>query len=114
MVGGSKALPLAGFTTSAELRSGVFGNGTFGKRQQWTVDGALHAQPLFAPGIVINGGSPSNLLLVVTEHATIYALDSGDRDNPRSMLFMKVAQCYVHQKGPHPRCIGINWGAGLA
>ncbi len=68
----------AGFTTSAELNSGVFGNGTFGKRQQWTTDGAVQAQPLFAPGIVINGGSPSNLLLVVTQRNTLYALDAGD------------------------------------
>ena len=72
------ALAPAGFTTSAELNSGVFGNGTFGKRQQWTTDGAVQAQPLFAPGIIINGGSPSNLLLVVTEHNTLYALDTGD------------------------------------
>ena len=72
------ALTPAGFTTSVELSSGVFGSGAFGKRQQWTVDGAVQAQPLYAPGIVINGGAPSNLLLVVTEHATLYALDAGD------------------------------------
>ena len=42
------------------------------------MDGAVQAQPLFAPGVVVNGGSPLNLLLVVTEHAPLYALNAGD------------------------------------
>jgi len=67
----------AGFTTSALLDSSIFGNNSFGKRQQWTVDGAVQAQPLYAPGIPLVDGSPRNMLLVVTEHATLFALDAG-------------------------------------
>ena len=67
----------AGFTTSALLDSSIFGNNSFGKRQQWTVDGAVQAQPLYAPGISLVDGSPTNMLLVVTEHATLFALDAG-------------------------------------
>ena len=67
---------LAGFTTSTVLDSAVFVNSTFGKRQQWDVDGDVHAQPLYAPGILVSG-QPTNMLLVVTEHATLYALNAG-------------------------------------
>ena len=67
---------LAGFTTSTVLDSAVFVNGTFGKRQQWNVDGGVHAQPLYAPGILVSG-QPTNMLLIVTEHATLYALNAG-------------------------------------
>ena len=67
---------LAGFTTSTVLDSAVFVNSTFGKRQQWDVDGGVHAQPLYAPGILVSG-QPTNMLLVVTEHATLYALNAG-------------------------------------
>ena len=41
------------------------------------MDGAVDAQPLFAPGILING-EPTNMLLVVTSAATLYALNAGD------------------------------------
>ena len=37
----------------------------------------MDAQPLFAPGILING-EPTNMLLVVTSAATLYALNAGD------------------------------------
>ena len=70
------AIRLAGFTTSTVLDSAVFVNSTFGKRQQWNVDGGVHAQPLYAPGILVSG-QPTNMLLVVTEHATLYALNAG-------------------------------------
>ena len=78
-------VPFAGFTTSAVLDSAVFVNSTFGKRQQWTVDGGVHAQPLYAPGILING-QPTNMLLIVTEHATLYALNAGVSQVPEISL----------------------------
>ena len=67
------------------LDSAVFVNSTFGKRQQWDVDGGVHAQPLYAPGILVSG-QPTNMLLVVTEHATLYALNAGVSQVPETYL----------------------------
>lgn len=81
----SRLCVFAGFTTSAVLKSSVFANNAFGKRQQWSVDGAVLAQPLFAPGVLIDG-SPTNLLLVATEHSTLYALNAGAGPHTFHML----------------------------
>lgn len=83
----------AGSTTSLALDSSVFGNNSFGKRQQWTVDGAVDAQPLFAPGILINGES-TNMLLIVTSAATLYALNAGD-----SCAFKSLHHCNRNDSG---------------
>ena len=81
------------------LDSAVFVNSTFGKRQQWTVDGGVHAQPLYAPGIIISG-QPTNMLLIVTEHATLYALNAGVSQVPEISLSRGAAcrfKCSIMQ-----------------
>ena len=40
----------AGFANSSKLSAASIGNGNFGKRQSWRLDGAVYAQPLYAPG----------------------------------------------------------------
>ncbi len=49
---------------------------TFGKIFTAAVDGQVYAQPLFVPGLTING-TTHNTLYVATEHDSLYALDSG-------------------------------------
>lgn len=42
----------------------------------WTVDGAIYAQPLYMPDVVVNG-SIVNLVFAATEHSSVYAFNSG-------------------------------------
>ena len=48
---------------------------SFGKRFTVTVDGKVDAQPLYLSAVALPGGT-RNLLIVATEHGTIYALDA--------------------------------------
>lgn len=50
-------------------------SGTFGKLFAISVDGKVDAQPLFAASLNV-GGSTHNVLIVVTEHDSVYALDA--------------------------------------
>lgn len=43
----------------------------------WTVDGAVYAQPLYVPDLVLNGNIV-NLVYAATEHASVYAFNSGE------------------------------------
>jgi hypothetical protein len=47
---------------------------TLGKRLSFAVKGYVHAQPLYVPGVNINGVS-HNLVFIATEHDQVYAFD---------------------------------------
>ena len=47
---------------------------TFGKRSVFPVQGYVYAQPLYVPGVNING-TIHNLVLIATEHDQVYAFD---------------------------------------
>ncbi len=49
---------------------------TFGKLFTLTVDGKVDAQPLYAAGVAISGNGTHNILVVVTEHDSVYAFDA--------------------------------------
>jgi len=48
---------------------------TFGKLFSCQADGAIYAQPLWAPHVTVNGSS-HNLIVVATQHNSVYAFDS--------------------------------------
>jgi hypothetical protein len=48
---------------------------TFGKLFSCAVDGTVYAQPLWVPGLAINGAT-HNVLLVATTHDSLYAFDA--------------------------------------
>ena len=48
---------------------------TFGKLFSCQADGATYAQPLWVPNVTI-GGSPHNVIVVATQHDSVYAFDA--------------------------------------
>jgi hypothetical protein len=49
---------------------------TFGKLAAYTLDGRVDAQPLYASSVTVPGQGAHNLLVVPTEHDSVYALDA--------------------------------------
>jgi hypothetical protein len=47
----------------------------FGRRMTYPVDGKIYAQPLFVPGLRVNGGV-HNTVIVATENDSLYAFDA--------------------------------------
>jgi hypothetical protein len=56
--------------------------GQFGKLGAFKVDGAVYAQPLFLPGIEIPGRGKHDVLLIATEHDSVYAFDAYRPEDP--------------------------------
>jgi hypothetical protein len=58
------------------LNPGNVNSKQFGKLFSTTVDGYVYAQPLYIPNVQKIAGGTHNVLYVVTEHASLYALDA--------------------------------------
>jgi hypothetical protein len=58
-----------------ELSQAALASGRFGKRVGYPVDGKIYAQPLYVPGLRIDGGV-HNVVIVATEHDSVYAFDA--------------------------------------
>jgi outer membrane protein assembly factor BamB len=50
---------------------------SFGKLFTLSVDGRVDAEPLYLSAVPISGRGTHNLLIVVTEHDSVYAFDAG-------------------------------------
>lgn len=62
-------------STESQLTVADVGSANFGKRAAYPVDGKVYAQPLFVPGLSING-QQHDVVIVATQHDTIYAFDA--------------------------------------
>ncbi len=61
--------------TEAALNTGNVNKAQFGKLFKYPVDGQTYAEPLWVPGLTING-TTHNVVFVATEHDSVYAFDA--------------------------------------
>lgn len=73
--------------TEKSLNTSNVNVGTFGKLFTFRVDGQVYAQPLYVPGLTINGAT-KNVLYVATMQNSIYAFDA---DNPAAAPIFHVS-----------------------
>src|ERR1700761_2152355 len=68
----------------------------FGRKRVFPVTGYVYAQPLYVPGVVINGVS-HDVLYVVTEHDQVYAFDvnSGQQLWSKNLLVTPQTQYLI-------------------
>src|SRR5215472_8622757 len=59
-----------------ELTPSSVNSATFGKLGSYTLDGRVDTQPLYASQVAVPGKGTPNLLIVPTEHDSVYALDA--------------------------------------
>lgn len=74
-------------TAETVLTPSNVNTGQFGRAFTVKVDGYVYGQPLYVPGVSIPNKGPRNVLYVVTEHDSVYALDADQRAKP----FWKVS-----------------------
>lgn len=68
------------------LNTATVNTGTFGKLFSCTVDGAVFAQPLWVANATI-GGAQHNVVIVATQHDSVYAFDADANTSPCAPLW---------------------------
>ncbi len=68
------------------LSPALLKSGGFGKRASLVVDGKIYAQPLFVPALALGGGQ-HNVVIVATEHDSVYAFDADTTASSSSALW---------------------------
>ena len=92
----------------------------FGKLFAAPLDGNAYAQPLYMPGVSING-TTHNVVYVATENDSVYALDADTNGSPlwkTSFLdpangITTVTSNDVSAKNPLPGCVDVNPQYGI-
>ena len=54
----------------------------FGKVAIFAADGQVYAQPLYVPNVTVAGGAKKNLVIIATEHDSVYAYDANGTGTP--------------------------------
>jgi hypothetical protein len=65
----------------ATLNTSNVNQNSFGKLFWRTVDGFIYAQPLYVPGLTIQGAT-HNVVYVATQHNSVYAFDADNPNEP--------------------------------
>ena len=78
-------------TSETILTTANVNTSQFGKLFALPVDGQVYAQPLYVPGVTINGGV-HNVLIIATENDSVYAYDA---DSASAVLLWKTKASLV-------------------
>jgi hypothetical protein len=62
--------------TETALTTSSVNSANFGKLGVYSVDGRVDAEPLYASNVAVPGNGTHNLLIVPTEHGSVYAFDA--------------------------------------
>jgi Putative Ig domain len=82
-------------TQEYALTPSLVSGGSFGKLFSCTVDGAIYAEPLWAPQLSI-GGATHNVVFVATQHDSLYAFDADTNSSPCTPLWQVSLIDTVH------------------
>jgi hypothetical protein len=107
-------------STETRLTVATVSGPNFGRRAAFPVDGKVYAQPLFVPGLRINGSS-HDVVIVATEHDTVYAFDahatgSGSKPLWQTSLLQPGARTFLaasDRVGTHRLCDSITPEVGI-
>lgn len=69
------------FLTEMALTPETVNPARFGKLYTFPVDGSVYAQPLYVPQVAIPGNGVHNVVLIATQHDSVYAFDA-DSSSP--------------------------------
>ena len=64
--------------------------GSFGRLFSYAVDGYVYGQPLYVSGLTIPGQGVHNVIFIVTEHDSVYALDADSPAGPNGGVLWHV------------------------
>jgi hypothetical protein len=81
------------------LTPALVNDSTFGKLFSCPVDGAVYAQPLWAPQLTI-GSAKHNVVFVATQHDSLYAFDADSNSSPCTPLWQVSLIDTVHGAQP--------------
>jgi len=76
-------------STETALSVASVESGKFGRRVSFPVDGKIYAQPLYAPGLTVDGGV-HNVIIAATQHDTVYTFDA-DATSPGTAPLWKTS-----------------------
>jgi hypothetical protein len=80
----------------------------FGKLFSLAVDAQVYAQPLYVPGIIVNG-TPHNVLIVATENESVYAFDADSNTGANAKpLWMASLVDAAHGAGPNEQALNSD------
>jgi len=68
-------------TSETILNTSNINNNEFGKLFEMPSDGQIYAQPLYVPGVTINGAD-HNVVIIATENDSVYAYDADSSGAP--------------------------------
>jgi hypothetical protein len=98
--------------SETQLTPATVGGGKFHLLFNLAVDGTVQAQPLFMPGVMING-APHNVLFVATEHDSVYAFDADGGGSP--LWTVSLGMPVPSGGGPYPwACMDLVPESGIS